>query len=61
MSKKLKIIPLGGFGEVGKNMIAYEIDGRRVILSRAGSADEDPFATFEEWGGDADNRAYAKL
>ena len=41
--------------------LAYEIDGRRVILSRAGSPAEDPFATFEEWGGEADTKAYAKL
>jgi antitoxin PrlF len=41
--------------------IAYEIDGRRVILSRAGSPHEDPFATFEEWAGESDARAYAKL
>jgi len=41
--------------------IAYEIDGRRVVISRAGSPTEDPFATFEEWAGEADTRAYAKL
>ena len=32
MSKKLKIIPLGGLGEVGKNMMAYEFDGRILIV-----------------------------
>jgi antitoxin PrlF len=41
--------------------IAYEIDGRRVILTRVGSPAEDPFATFGEWAGEADTRAYAKL
>jgi antitoxin PrlF len=42
--------------------IAYEIAGRRVILSRAGAPGvDDPFATFEEWSGEADTRAYAKL
>jgi antitoxin PrlF len=42
--------------------IAYEIAGKQVILTRAGppSAD-DPFATFEEWSGEADVKAYAKL
>lgn len=32
MSKKLRIIPLGGFGEVGKNMIAYEIDNHILVV-----------------------------
>src|SRR5512135_205436 len=37
MSKhgKLKIIPLGGLGEVGKNMTAYEYD-RQIIVVDAG-------------------------
>jgi ribonuclease J len=32
MSNKLKIIPLGGLGEVGKNMMAYEFDNRILIV-----------------------------
>src|SRR5512132_799132 len=34
MSKhgKLKIIPLGGLGEVGKNMTAYEYDGQIIVV-----------------------------
>jgi ribonuclease J len=32
MSKKLKIIPLGGLGEVGKNMMAYEFDGQVLVV-----------------------------
>jgi ribonuclease J len=34
MSKKqaLRIIPLGGLGEVGKNMMAYEYDGRILVV-----------------------------
>jgi len=37
MSKEqvLRIIPLGGLGEVGKNMMAYEI-GRRILVVDAG-------------------------
>ena len=30
--KKLKIIPLGGLGEVGKNMMAYEYDNQILIV-----------------------------
>jgi len=42
--------------------IAYEIDGDRAIITRIGNAPaEDPFATFEEWGSEADTRAYADL
>jgi ribonuclease J len=30
--QKLRIIPLGGLGEVGKNMIAYEYDGHILVV-----------------------------
>src|SRR5262245_17671964 len=32
MSDQLRIIPLGGLGEVGKNMTLYELDGERILL-----------------------------
>ena len=32
MSKKLKILPLGGLGEIGKNMAAVEYDGRILVI-----------------------------
>lgn len=41
--------------------IAYEIEGDRVILTKATATTDDPFATFTEWDGDADRKAYAKL
>ncbi|HZP67840.1 MAG TPA: type II toxin-antitoxin system PrlF family antitoxin [Rudaea sp.] len=42
--------------------IEYKIEGHRVILTKARKAPaDDPFRTFEEWGSDADRRAYAKL
>lgn len=31
-NKKLRIIPLGGLGEVGKNMMAYEYDGQILVV-----------------------------
>jgi antitoxin PrlF len=42
--------------------LAYVIQEGRVILSRAQErAAEDPFGAFNEWDGDYDRRAYAKL
>jgi ribonuclease J len=32
MSDTLRIIPLGGLGEVGKNMTLYELDGQRILV-----------------------------
>src|SRR5215510_14362207 len=32
MSDQLRIIPLGGLGEVGKNMTLYELDGQRILV-----------------------------
>ena len=32
MSKKLKIIPLGGMGEIGKNMTVLEYDGDMIVI-----------------------------
>lgn len=42
--------------------LAYEIKDNLVVLTkaRAGPAD-NPFAAFDEWGGEADQKAYAKL
>ena len=39
--------------------IAYVIEGDRVILTRAPVPQDDPFACFDEWAGEADRRAYA--
>jgi antitoxin PrlF len=42
--------------------LAYEIDGGRVILTKASiRGGEDPFATFSEWEGAADHKAYGAL
>ncbi len=40
--------------------IAYEIEKDRVVLRKAGAEPEDdPFAVFEEWNGEADRKGYA--
>lgn len=42
--------------------LAYEIKDGRVTLTKAKApVQDDPFATFDEWDGDADRRAYAGL
>jgi antitoxin PrlF len=42
--------------------IAYAIEDGRVVLTRAGSINaDDPLASFSEWNGDADRKAYGRL
>jgi len=42
--------------------LAYVIEEGRVILTKGRpGVVEDPFATFREWDGEADRRAYADL
>ena len=39
--------------------IAYAIEGDRVMLTKAPALQDDPFASFDEWAGEADSKAYA--
>ena len=42
--------------------IQYEIEGDRVVLTKAGAeASDDPFGVFSEWDGEADREAYGDL
>jgi antitoxin PrlF len=42
--------------------IAYAIEEGRVVLTRVGSNNaDDPLATFNEWNGGADWKAYGRL
>ncbi len=42
--------------------LAYDIRDGQVLLSKArAQAQDDPFATFEEWDSEADRRAYGSL
>jgi antitoxin PrlF len=42
------------------DLVGYEIRDGKVILSRASAAaEDDPYALFEEWAGEADTKAYA--
>jgi antitoxin PrlF len=42
--------------------LVYNFEGDRVILTKGARGPvDDPFATFEEWSSDADQRAYGEL
>lgn len=43
------------------DMVTYRIEAGRVIMTRAQPAAEDPFATFSEWSGAADQDAYGEF
>jgi antitoxin PrlF len=44
------------------DQIAYVIEGDRAVITRAGRDHSDhPFATFDEWDGEADRKAFAGL
>ena len=54
MSDALRIIPLGGLGEVGKNMTVYELGGEIIVasinarfLDLDGAGRDDPFGLFD--------------
>ena len=38
----LRIIPLGGLGDVGRNMAVLEFDGRLLIIDCGGSSPRTP-------------------
>lgn len=62
-SKAQTTIPLAVRKALGLregDSVSYVIEDGRVILTRADApASDDPFATFTEWAGAADSRAYA--
>lgn len=41
------------------DVVAYRIEAGHVVMTRAESAADDPFATFSEWSSAADAEAYA--
>ena len=44
------------------HLLRHAVDEGRVILTKAKAAPvDDPFATFNEWDGEADRRAYGDL
>lgn len=41
--------------------LAYRLTPKGVIIEKAEAQADDPFATFTEWGSEADERAFKTL
>jgi antitoxin PrlF len=41
--------------------LRYRMTGKNVVLEKAESESDDPFATFTEWGSEADECAFKSL
>ena len=41
--------------------LRYRITDEGVLIDKASAAEDDPFAAFSEWSGEADEKAYADL
>jgi antitoxin PrlF len=41
--------------------LRYRMAGKSVVLEKAESESDDPFATFTEWASEADERAFKSL
>jgi antitoxin PrlF len=64
-SKSQTVIPKAVREKLGLkpgDILRYRFDGDRVVLERANAGvEDDPFATFSEWAGEADEKAYRGL
>jgi hypothetical protein len=49
------------WGSRGGDTLRYRLTGYGAVLDKAPAAESDPFASFEEWSGDADDKAHADL
>ncbi|HEY0283040.1 MAG TPA: type II toxin-antitoxin system PrlF family antitoxin [Rhizomicrobium sp.] len=64
-SKSQTVIPKAVREKLGLkpgDLLRYVFDGKRVVIEKArAEAEDDPFATFGEWGSAADEKAYRDL
>jgi antitoxin PrlF len=64
-SKAQTVIPKAVRDRLGLkpgDLVRYVIQGKRISIERARTeAEDDPFATFDEWASDADEKAYGSL
>jgi antitoxin PrlF len=64
-SKSQTVIPKAVREKLGLkpgDLLRYVFDGKRVLIEKARTeVDDDPFASFGEWAGAADEKAYRGL
>lgn len=64
-SKSQTVIPKAVREKLGLkpgDLLRYRFEGDRIVLERvATEAEDDPFAVFNEWAGEADEKAYRGL
>ncbi|MDE2183314.1 MAG: type II toxin-antitoxin system PrlF family antitoxin [Alphaproteobacteria bacterium] len=64
-SKSQTVIPRAVRDKLGLkpgDLLRYVFDGERVVIEKVRTqAEDDPFATFTEWAGAADEEAYRSL
>ncbi|MFZ5616100.1 MAG: AbrB/MazE/SpoVT family DNA-binding domain-containing protein [Pseudomonadota bacterium] len=64
-SKSQTVIPKAVREKLGLkpgDSLRYRFEGNRVMIERAApEAEDDPFAVFTEWAGEADEKAYRNL
>jgi antitoxin PrlF len=64
-SKAQTVIPKAVRDRLGLkpgDLVRYVIEGKRISIERAKTdAEDDPFATFDEWASEADEKAYRSL
>lgn len=64
-SKSQTVIPKAVREKLGLkpgDLLRYVFDGKRVVIEKARTeAEDDPFASFGEWAGKADEKAYRGL
>ena len=58
-AEALVVLPEAVRERLKVDAIVFEDRGGTIVVRAARDAGDDPFATFDEWSGDADAKAYA--
>jgi antitoxin PrlF len=62
--KSQTVLPRAVRAELGINpgdTLRYRLTEQGVLIDKAPSESDDPFATFSEWASEADEKAYGEL